>query len=701
MKRIAFAAIAVAALAACGPDPLGFCIDAAKARCHLQFQCCTAVERADKFGDEILSIGPYWDEGGCVQAVTQFCEAATQPLDEEIAAKRISFDSAKADKCITAGRDAADKCDPTPFLGPHDPNCDNLTKGLVKDGDACTSDNECESLGSTCVQDPPVPDPNGTVTISIEGKCKGFGDAGEPCIDNTRCNEGLRCVQDPTALAAVCQPPGGVGAGCTVDDDCGAGLHCTRDANLVLVCTAPVQEGGACTQTSDCDVGLACLQNAQFQNVCSVPGGPGAQCNSDTQCASGLLCSNFSCAPPAGPGGQCPQGTSECLPGLDCRFDTGVNASVCLAGADGDTCAGFGQRCAPGLLCRNNAVSGLDECQAPLVAGDPCDVFNSECNATLRCRPDVNLAQICQNPLAPAAACTPTGGQDPCDATHRCDVGSSTCVVRLAAGAPCSSDVECTAGLFCNVQGGSQCAALHAVNTACAATDQCAVGLTCRQNDNLSGQICRALSNGGEGCTQLADCAPGLDCRADDNGTHNICRGASAENQVCVDIADCGAGLDCRTSDAGAKICQGPSPEGGRCESTPLDCQAGLDCRFDNVTGGNTCQGKAVAGAPCSTSDDCVAGLQCIPDPVTFALTCGSLGNEGDPCVSDLNFGGGLRCHDLTPTDADPAQECTSLQIDGANCIDDTTCISGHCDTQLDQCAEVPPPQDFKICDGL
>ena len=63
-------AIAAAGCPGCGSQAATFCIEAAKVQCQLQFRCCTAQERSALFGNTNLAIGPYHDEGGCVDAFT-------------------------------------------------------------------------------------------------------------------------------------------------------------------------------------------------------------------------------------------------------------------------------------------------------------------------------------------------------------------------------------------------------------------------------------------------------------------------------------------------------------------------------------------------------------------------------------------------------------------------------------------------------
>src|ERR1041385_5220950 len=140
---VAAVVVVVGAGGGCGSGALSFCVETAKASCHVQFECCTATERVATFGHQIVSFGPYTDEGGCVDAFTRQCEVASQVQDESVALKRQKFDADKAQKCVDDLKTASDKCDANSFFN-RDSNCDNIFTGLVEDGGKCTSDRECK-----------------------------------------------------------------------------------------------------------------------------------------------------------------------------------------------------------------------------------------------------------------------------------------------------------------------------------------------------------------------------------------------------------------------------------------------------------------------------------------------------------------------------------------------------------------------------
>jgi hypothetical protein len=712
MTRVFLLSAIVLGAAGCGGDAVNFCINLAKASCHVQYNCCTAAERDQFFGQRDLAIGPYSDEGGCVDAETRQCNETAQSQDEAIGEKRLTFDSAKASKCVDDITKAADKCDANSFFN-EDANCARLFQGAVDDGGKCTSDQECKNLGSHCVVDQ-KPNTDGTVTISIEGTCKGQGDAGEQCFPGGQCKQGLRCVNDPTTGQQLCQPPAAAGDPCTQDTDCQTGLRCSEDATLTRRCAAPGDVGASCSQDSDCKTNLKCLQNSTDQLVCSVPGVAQTPCNSNDDCGANLVCAQPSqntfsdlCEPIATAGQPCPSGVNECAPGLECRSDPSTGVQSCFAGAQGDPCDSS-SRCQTGLACRNDPIAGTQKCLPALQLNASCSPFDSnplDCASTLRCRQNASSQDVCQAPLTPGTVCVvESSSTDPCDDTHQClfdaTTSNNTCQPRIAAGSSCiSNNTGCTAGTFCDQFNTDNCVALKSSGASCNSTPECSANLTCRENDANSGDVCRPISTEGGGCQSITDCDVGLDCRSDDTGAHTVCRGVSAEGGRCTSPAQCATGLDCRLDDTGSTtICRKQSSEGGRCANV-IDCSSGLACKQDPTTGQLACLGPAVAGDPCSQDADCDTDLVCRTDPTTGQQKCRALGNINDACTQDQDCTAGLRCRSLNPTATSEA--CTNLLDDGSPCNADSDCLHGACDATSGVCGQAPPKEDFQVCNGL
>ena len=688
-----------------GSDAQNYCVETAKVWCQLQYRCCTAVERAQLFGSMNQQLGPYHDENGCVSTWTEQCQASQQAADESIAAGRTTFDGAKATECLNLRREQVNECDASALYDPTDHTCDDIMVGAVADGDACTTDSECAEVGSECQIDPPT-DEGGTVTVSLEGTCKGQGDEGEACLPGGLCNGELRCRTDPTTFEQRCGPPGAAGATCDVDADCQAGLSCVYD-DVVYdnVCRAPATEGQACDQTEDCAEGLACLQNASSQYVCTVYGAAGVSCSSVDDCLPGLLCAQdpstyrYQCTAPSSSGGPCPMGDQQCAPGLQCRYDSASGDDLCLGGAAGEPCTVGSEGCQTGLSCRYHDTRGRYECQAPAALNAACDPYESACDAALRCIENASLQDVCLAPIAPDTACEINGDVDPCDGDHECrydDVAlEDRCLPRQAASQACVSTVECASGLYCDTAVTDTCVAVKVEGATCAVTGECALGLTCRANDAGTGTICRGRSSAGAACTSVLDCDAGLDCRLNDAGTGTVCRGASAAGERCEWTADCGSGLDCRTNDAQTQsVCRGLSAQGEGCEGL-LDCAAGLECRYDSSTGRETCAGPAAAGELCVDDGDCTTGLVCRYDTADGRTECRGLAVVGESCALDVDCAAGLRCRDLAENGT---LLCTDLLDDGELCADDDQCASGYCDGV---CSDEPADVDYEICDGL
>jgi hypothetical protein len=704
---LVLAAFAISGCPGCFSSSRDFCVESAKVSCQLQFRCCTAQERQALFGGTNLAIGPYHDEGGCVDAFVRQCEASSQATDEAIAAGRITFDQDRANQCLNTRREAVATCDADTLFNNID-DCNDLFDGAVADGDTCFNTNECAEAGSTCeIENEPNPD--GTFVVTLAGTCKGQGDLGEPCLPGGQCNdENLRCLTDADTFEQSCENPRGPGERCQNNFDCQDGLRC-EFGETDLVCTAAAGPGEDCDFDDDCQEGLACLEDADFNTTCQVRGGAGVRCFGDDDCQNGLLCATDPdtfrevCQATAGSGEPCPDGDTQCQPGLSCRFDNNTSDNRCFGGANNEPCD-FGDRCAPGLVCRFDAFAGRDECQPLIPEGETCDPFDTNfCEATLRCVDDGSFNFSCVDPLPPNAPCNIENSIDPCDNTHRCRFDNTAaeeiCVPRLGAGATCNAETDCNTGLFCDF-GQGRCVGLKNEGTACTQDRECASGLTCRFNDAQNQQICRGVSDAGEGCEEDIDCNVGLDCRFDDNGTREICRGLSNADERCQAQGDCGPGLDCRFNDEQTfEICRALSGDGETCEDV-LDCDNGLDCRQDPNDFRNKCLGPGAAGDVCGDDSDCTAPLACRFNNNLGQTVCSELLGNGEPCPSgvDTDCELGLRCRDVLENGN---FICTDKKDFGDDCEEDTDCLSGFCDPDGQFCSEEPPEVDFEICNGL
>jgi hypothetical protein len=286
-----------------------------------------------------------------------------------------------------------------------------------------------------------------------------------PEEENMRCDEALpdgeRCRFDwhcasgncrTEAQEPVCAPRGQIGDACDAgrDTDCVQGARCTDGLCSPANRPAPLAPGepceaghpGVCLEPSQCVDHLGV-------DTCRIPVEPGAPCNDATDfCVRGTCRAPAPGAPTvcfeAGIGGSCP-----CEPGLACARE-----GVCVrlfTGAEGDACWHHAE-CSVGLRC--NRVTR--RCQAIGVGaeGSPC-AGSGFCAPGLYCPlTDLDVESACR-PFAEAG--------EPCGADAACVLGTtcrgtnertSTCLVDLPAGAPCSDRFDapgCAANGACRV----------------------------------------------------------------------------------------------------------------------------------------------------------------------------------------------------------------------------------------------------------
>lgn len=144
----------------------------------------------------------------------------------------------------------------------------------------------------------------------------------------------------------------------------GAAMGCDRPE---------LRTGAECSLNSDCAEPLVCgLERCR------------RQCVDSRDCGAGLRCLNVGSL---GGGCQLPDEavctlTSQCGPGLECRFGTCTTACV----TDRD--------CPPGASCQFDAEAGANACVEPIA--ELC-IYNSDCPEPLVCGRDQRCHRECVN----------------------------------------------------------------------------------------------------------------------------------------------------------------------------------------------------------------------------------------------------------------------------------------------------------------
>ncbi len=263
-------------LAACGSSSTGlsaFASGYAASYCHFAYHCCTPSDRAnpeDPFAITAMTehtLG-FASEQGCTTSFGVQVEVALQQYEDSVSGKRMSYDQADGEACLSAMTATAAACDPNAFWAASQTGgaCDVRVffTGLVPATGDCTMNGDCAAAGSNC-------DP-------VDGGIVSEGDTPEVVTG-----------------AAACTAPLPVGAMCT-EDDCVAGACCSFFSYLSSNCLAYVAEGAMCDpgcETAPCDPST---------DYCDVVGtgdcqpliASGGACNPNNE---GTDCQGFNCVP--------------------------------------------------------------------------------------------------------------------------------------------------------------------------------------------------------------------------------------------------------------------------------------------------------------------------------------------------------------------------------------------------------------------
>lgn len=248
---------------------------------------------------------------------------------------RVAFDPAAAAACLrsyVAGCDlGASVADPGP--------CGAVLRGLVADGEPCTSPLEC-GPDSQCT--------DGADTCGTVGVCTPLPREGEACAG--RCALGLLCESGACASlgydyadlgeacdrvattcesaldcrSGVCVDPSsagwpGLGERCTESRGCSPDLRCDEDGWCVLLPAL----GEACAVLSRCAAGAYC-----DGGVCRERAERDGPCSSSLGCPASQRCVDGTCGLPRDRGEPC-TGSSDCWSGR-CEAGVCVAATFCF-----------------------------------------------------------------------------------------------------------------------------------------------------------------------------------------------------------------------------------------------------------------------------------------------------------------------------------------------------------------------------------
>lgn len=227
--------------------------------CHFNFDCCTPAERTvfSSFGGGALN------EAACVEELNDSLGGIFSIASAAVENGTAEYDAEEAERCSL--QSAIDSCDAQTVLGIGgdrafsqllfavdftDEACVALTqraftRGLVKDGGACTNSIDCADDGSCNFEDD-----------STAGKCQARAKEGEDCSERS-CGAGFVCNEENLCRKRVLLADGD---DCFEDSTCESGSCNVTEGECSIT-------GEACSFSEDCLTGESCSATA----VCGAP----------------------------------------------------------------------------------------------------------------------------------------------------------------------------------------------------------------------------------------------------------------------------------------------------------------------------------------------------------------------------------------------------------------------------------------------
>lgn len=209
-----------------------------------------------------------WAQAACQEKVVSACDAAS--VDDCVASQRafcegaapMTYASTKADACIAAVKAAYADADLTAeeiqvvrYLGPP---CDQLSKGLLDEGDDCAADEECNTAaGLHCIRKQDV----------VLGSCQTPQEvaAGDFCDEPSQvCAAGYYCNGENCVIFKK------TNGACSADYECKPVDHCVIEADADQgTCTPRLELNEACTADEDCQSGYCVSKSGSTEGECA------------------------------------------------------------------------------------------------------------------------------------------------------------------------------------------------------------------------------------------------------------------------------------------------------------------------------------------------------------------------------------------------------------------------------------------------
>ena len=514
--------------------------------------------------------------------------------------------------------------------------------------------------------------------------------SGEPCTDDSECDDGSYCTGVEACVDGWCRPGS---LDCSAEaDQCNDG-GCDEDSDVCI--PVPKSDGTAC------DDGLWCTENDGCQGgACT---GDARDCSSmAAECVAGVCneAAQICESRPMADGDLCDDGQY-------CSVNSRCSGGQCLGGEPRD-CSSAAGGCVDGICDEEQDACVGD----PLISGTPCndDLFctvNDACDGLGNC---VGTTRDC-------SSLTNQCNQGTCDET-----GDQCVASPINPGQACDDGLYCTLGETC--QTGS-CVSAQArdcddgdpcTNDSCdEAGDACANLLVPRPGeegpygnancgDTVDNDCDRAVDGADPDCQQCQsnpDCDDGNPCTVNTCNADNTCLTSFVTNGTlcddglyctnpdqCLDGVCSGDPLNCSGLDDQCN--QGSCDENGdQCVANPINqgqaCDDGLYCNVNETCQNGSCTSSETRD--CSgESDQCNDGFcnegmdRCEKLPI----------NEGQPC-NDFLF--------CTTPDACSGGTCTGPQRNCTGAGDQ--CNDGVCDEDLDSCEPQPKAGGTPCDDGF